>query len=196
MSISCVIYETLIQYTNLLSVVSFRWDPLKCIHFTRNHQRTQYENNQAHWACKADSLAGKSDGKRISAKPSSRWEDSNGVLEICVMVESYSWLMIEYFAWLLRAQWGSCGSRKSGVFLQQPSARCGPGSSVGIATGYGLDGPEIESHWGEIFRTCPDRPSGPPSLLYNGYRFFPGGNERPGRDDDPSPPSSAVVMKG
>jgi hypothetical protein len=27
----------------------------------------------------------------------------------------------------------------------------------------------------EIFRTCPDRPWGPPSLLYNGYRVFPGG---------------------
>jgi hypothetical protein len=27
---------------------------------------------------------------------------------------------------------------------------------------------------GEIFRTCPDRPWGPPSLLYNGYRVFPG----------------------
>jgi len=35
---------------------------------------------------------------------------------------------------------------------------CGPGSSVGIATAYGLDGPGIESRWGEIFRTCPDRP--------------------------------------
>ena len=28
---------------------------------------------------------------------------------------------------------------------------------------------------GEIFRTCPDRSWGPPSLLYNGYRLFPGG---------------------
>jgi len=28
---------------------------------------------------------------------------------------------------------------------------------------------------GEIFRICPDRPWGPPSLLYNGYRVFPGG---------------------
>ena len=28
---------------------------------------------------------------------------------------------------------------------------CGPGSSVGIATDYGLDGPGIESRWGEIF---------------------------------------------
>jgi hypothetical protein len=73
----------------------------------------------------------------------------------------------------------------------------GPGSSVGIATGYGLDGPGIESRWGgEIFRTCPDRPWGPPSLLYNRCRVFPGAKERPGRDADPSPPSSAVVMKG
>jgi len=35
---------------------------------------------------------------------------------------------------------------------------------------------------GEIFRTCPDRPWGPPSPLYNGYRVFPGGKERPGCD--------------
>jgi hypothetical protein len=44
----------------------------------------------------------------------------------------------------------------------------------------------------EIFRTCPDGPWGPPILLYNGYRVFHGGKERPGRDTDPSPPSSAV----
>jgi len=69
------------------------------------------------------------------------------------------------------------------------------GSSVGIATGYGLDDPGIKSRWGEIFRTCPDRPWGPPSLLYNGYWIFPGGKEWPGRDADPSPPSSTMVMK-
>ena len=68
-------------------------------------------------------------------------------------------------------------------------------SLVGTATGYGLDGPGIESHWGEIFRTCPDRPWGPPSLQYNGYRGFPGDKERPGRDTDHSHPSSAVVKK-
>jgi len=28
---------------------------------------------------------------------------------------------------------------------------------------------------GEIFRTHPDRPWGPPSLLYNGHRVFPVG---------------------
>jgi hypothetical protein len=46
---------------------------------------------------------------------------------------------------------------------------------------------------GETFRTCPDRPCGPPSLLYNGYRVFTGGKLRPGRDADPSPPSNAEV---
>ena len=71
--------------------------------------------------------------------------------------------------------------------------RCGPGSVVGIATAYGLDGPGIESRWGEIFRTSPDRPWGPTSLLYNGYRVFPGGKLLPGRDAEPSPPSSAEV---
>ena len=49
---------------------------------------------------------------------------------------------------------------------------------------------------GEIFLTSPYRPWGPPSLLYNEYRVFPGGKERPGLDADPSPPSSAVVVKG
>ena len=71
----------------------------------------------------------------------------------------------------------------------------GPGSSVGIATSYGLDGPRIESRWGEIFRTCPDRPWGPPNLLYNGYRLFPGGKERPGRHADPSHLLVPLVMK-
>ena len=41
----------------------------------------------------------------------------------------------------------------------------------------------------------PERPLGQRSFLYIGYRVFPGGKERSGRDADPSPPSSAVVMK-
>jgi hypothetical protein len=71
----------------------------------------------------------------------------------------------------------------------------GPGSSVGIVTGYSLTVRGSNPGGGEIFRTCPDRPWGPPSLLYNGYRVFPEGKERPGRDADPSSASSAVVMK-
>ena len=52
----------------------------------------------------------------------------------------------------------------------------------------GFKGLNILRGGGEIFRTCPDRPWGPPSFPYNGYRVFPGGKERPGRDADPSPP--------
>ena len=48
---------------------------------------------------------------------------------------------------------------------------------------------------GEIFPTCSDRPWGPPSLLYNGYRVFPGGKEQPGRGADHSPLSSVVAKK-
>jgi len=48
----------------------------------------------------------------------------------------------------------------------------------------------------EIFR--PSRPTlGPTQLpvLYNEYRFFPGGKVRPGRAANHSPPSSAAVME-
>jgi hypothetical protein len=41
-----------------------------------------------------------------------------------------------------------------------------------IATGWTVRGSNAGE--GEIFRTRPDRPWGPPSLLYNGYRIFPG----------------------
>ena len=63
----------------------------------------------------------------------------------------------------------------------------GPGSSVGIAIGYGLEDPESNPGVEEIFHTSPDRPWGPISFLYYGYRVFPRGKERPERDADPSP---------
>ena len=59
-----------------------------------------------------------------------------------------------------------------------------------LATGWTVRGSNPGG--GEIFRTCPNRLWGPSRLLYNGYRVFPGSKERPGRDADPSPPSSAV----
>jgi hypothetical protein len=62
----------------------------------------------------------------------------------------------------------------------------GPGSSVGITTGYGDRIPV-----GERF-SAPVQ-TGPPSLLYKGYRVFPGGRKRPRRDADLSPPSSSEV---
>ena len=50
---------------------------------------------------------------------------------------------------------------------------CGPGSSVGIATkGWAV---RDRMPVGKRFSARPDRTCGPPSLLYNGYRVFPGG---------------------
>jgi len=48
-------------------------------------------------------------------------------------------------------------------------------SSSDIAIRYVLDGPEIESRWDETFRTRPNRPQDPPSLLYSWYQVFLGG---------------------
>jgi len=55
---------------------------------------------------------------------------------------------------------------------------------------YGLDDPGIEARWGEIFRTCPDRPWDPPSLLYNAYRVFPGLKQPRCGIDHPLPPTA------
>jgi hypothetical protein len=60
----------------------------------------------------------------------------------------------------------------------------GLGSSVGIVTGYGLDGPGIESWWGRDFLKL-SRPALGPT--------HPPVQCVPGRDNDPSPPSSAEV---
>jgi hypothetical protein len=45
------------------------------------------------------------------------------------------------------------------------------------------------------FSVLPDRSWGPPNLLYNGYRVFPGGKVRPGRAADHTPPSSVEVLE-
>ena len=69
----------------------------------------------------------------------------------------------------------------------------GPGRSVGIATSYGVDGPGIESRWGRARFSAPVQtgPGAHPASCTMGTR----GKERPGRDADPSSPSSAVVNK-
>ena len=71
----------------------------------------------------------------------------------------------------------------------------GPGSSVGIATDCGLDGPGSNPGRDEIFR--PSRPAlGPtqPPVQW-APRVFPGGKVRPRRAADHSPPSSAAVVE-
>jgi hypothetical protein len=53
----------------------------------------------------------------------------------------------------------------------EPGYSVGQDGSVGIATRYVLDGAGIESRWGgEIFRTRPNYPWSPHSLLHNAYR--------------------------
>jgi hypothetical protein len=53
---------------------------------------------------------------------------------------------------------------------------CGPGSSVGIATDYGLDGLGIESRWGQDFSHLSRLALGPTQPpVHNGYQVFPGG---------------------
>jgi hypothetical protein len=51
----------------------------------------------------------------------------------------------------------------------------GRDSSVGMATRYGLTVRGSKPCGSEIFLARPDRPRGPPRLLYKGYRVFPGG---------------------
>ena len=73
---------------------------------------------------------------------------------------------------LLRKIHSDCDLRLIGLRTGTVGSR---DSVVSIATRYGLEGQGIESRWGEIFRSYPDRLRSPPSLLYNGYLVFPGG---------------------
>jgi len=71
---------------------------------------------------------------------------------------------------------------------------CGPGTVVAIATGYGLDDSGIESRWRRDFPHL-SRPALDPTQPPIQWVVILGGKERPGRDVDPSHPSSAVVKK-
>ena len=51
---------------------------------------------------------------------------------------------------------------------------CGPGSSVGIATDYRLDGPGIESRWGWDFPPVQTGPGAHPASCKMGTGSFPG----------------------
>jgi hypothetical protein len=70
---------------------------------------------------------------------------------------------------------------------------CGLGCSVGIANGYGSDGPGIESHWGRDFlHTSRPGPGAHPASCTMGTMSFPG-VKRPQCDADHLPPPSAEV---
>jgi hypothetical protein len=69
-------------------------------------------------------------------------------------------------------------------------------TTVIIANRYGLDGLGNRIPvGGEIFRSRPDRPWGPASILYNGYRVITLGIKRPGRGVDYPPLSSSEIKE-
>ena len=74
---------------------------------------------------------------------------------------------------------------------------CGPGSVVGIVTGYGLDSPGIEFWWGQDFPHLSRQALGPtqPPVQWVPVLSGDGVKERLGRNADSSPASSAVVKK-
>jgi len=64
-----------------------------------------------------------------------------------------------------------------------------------MTTGYELSRPGIESRWGARFSApVQNGPGAHQASCKIGYRVFPGGKEWSGRDADPSPPSSAMVI--
>jgi hypothetical protein len=71
-------------------------------------------------------------------------------------------------------------------------------SSVGIATGYGVDSLGSIPGSARVFSSprCPDQLSGPTSLLSNGYQGLSPGVKRQGHEADHSPPCSAEVKGG
>jgi hypothetical protein len=71
----------------------------------------------------------------------------------------------------------------------------GQHSSDSIATGYVLEGPGIESRWGRDLPHLSKEALGLTQPLVQWVPDLSLGKERPGREADPSPPSSAVVMK-
>jgi hypothetical protein len=64
----------------------------------------------------------------------------------------------------------------------------GPGSVVGIATGYGLEGPGIESRWRRDYPHLSRPALGPTQPPVQWIPGLSRGKERPGLVADPSPP--------
>ena len=70
-----------------------------------------------------------------------------------------------------------------------------PGSSVGIATYYGLDGPGIESRWGRDFPPVQTGPGAHPASYTMGIGSLPGVKCGRGVLLTTTPPSSAEILE-
>jgi len=76
------------------------------------------------------------------------------------------------------------------------TVHCGPGSVVGIATGYGLDGPGIESRWAARFFVPVQNGLGAhPASCKMGTGSFPGVKSGQGVTLIPHPLLVPLVMK-
>ena len=68
-------------------------------------------------------------------------------------------------------------NKRTKIFTLTLVLLCGPGSSVGIATGYGLDGLGIECRWGARFSApVQTGPGAHPAFCTIGTGSFPGVN--------------------
>jgi hypothetical protein len=86
--------------------------------------------------------------------------------------------------------------RGKGLYLLYLFTHCGPGSSVGIATDYKLDGQGTESRWGRDFPPVQTGPGAHPSSCTMGTGSFPGVKCVRGMPlTTPPPPSSAEVLE-
>ena len=86
------------------------------------------------------------------------------------------------------SNWGTEGASCDRLIWSYICFDCGPGSSVGIATGYGMDGPGIETRWGaRLSEPVQTDPGAYPAFCTMGTgSLSPGGKEQPGRNADPS----------
>jgi len=71
----------------------------------------------------------------------------------------------------------------------------GPGSVIGIASGYRLDGPGLNPSGARFSAPVKTGPGAHPASCMMGTGSFPGLRSGPGHDIGPSPPSSAMVKK-
>jgi hypothetical protein len=105
--------------------------------------------------------------------------------------ESGAW----YCHWVMVAEVSKLVTRSLGMSVPTYLWARMAQSAQRLATGWMMRGSNPGG--GEISRTCPDRPWGPPSVLYNGYRVFPGGIrvKRPRRGVDHPPLYSPEVKE-
>ena len=98
------------------------------------------------------------------------WKCNWKKIQVLKLLQTATWIEMDFSFTLYSNKIALGGNIAAALLCYSTTGHSGPGSSVGIATGYGLDGSGSNPGGGEIFRTCPDRPWGPPSLQYNGYR--------------------------